>query len=244
MEEILLVNQYQYKFYLNANHAIFINNVLGQVHPHTWEIIIDLLNINKSFVQFNKIEEVINNYLEKYQDKLLNSVEPFDKLNPTLENVVLYFKDKFIEILNEYNLILLSLEISETPSRSYIINLYDEIDIRLLNMNKIQNDEDSFIDQIILANKEEKKTKPKADLIKELKENIQKEPEMEIVVLEKNINIKENDKTTKITSVKHRIKPKQNGLYDKTKNQITIPVKIKRTYKNIINMRKKKRKSY
>ena len=111
-------------------------------------------------------------------------------------------------------------------------------------MNKIQNDEDSFIDQIILANKEEKKTKPKADLIKELKENIQKEPEMEIVVLEKNINIEENNKTTKITSVKHRIKPKQNGLYDKRKNQIIIPVKIKRTYKNIINMSKKKRKSY
>ena len=66
---------------------------------------------------------------------------------------------------------------------------------------------------------------------KVLKENIQKEPEMEIVVLEKDINIKENDKTTKITSIKHRMKPKQNGLYDKKKNQVSIPVKIKRAIK-------------
>ena len=65
-----MVNQYKYKFYLNANHAIFINNVLGQMHPHTWEIMIEVLNTKDNFVQFDRVEAVISKIFEKYQDSL------------------------------------------------------------------------------------------------------------------------------------------------------------------------------
>ena len=150
-----MVNQYKYKFYLNANHAIFINNVLGQMHPHTWEIMIEMLSTKENFVQFDKVEIAISKLLEKYQDQFLNTIEPFDKVNPTLENIVIYFKKMIEEQIREYNMVLLSIEISETPSRSYIINSYDEVEEKYLNMNKYANDEESFINQIVRKNRKE-----------------------------------------------------------------------------------------
>ena len=30
--------QYKFKFYMDARHAIYIGGKLGEVHPHTWEI--------------------------------------------------------------------------------------------------------------------------------------------------------------------------------------------------------------
>jgi len=150
-----LVNQYKYKFYLNANHSIFINNVLGQVHPHTWEIMIEVLSTKENFVQFDKVEAVIGQIFERYQDQYINTIEPFNKVNPTLENMVYHFKKMIEEQIKEYYMILLSIEISETPSRSYIINSFDEVEGKYLNMNKYANDEESFIEQIVRENMEE-----------------------------------------------------------------------------------------
>ena len=155
MEEQSLVNQYKYKFYLNANHAIFINNVLGQMHPHTWEIMIEVLSTKENFVQFDRVEAAISKLLEKYQDQFINTIAPFDKVNPTLENIVYYFKQMIEEQIKEYHMVLLSIEISETPSRSYIINSFDEVEEKYLSMNKYTNDEDSFIEQIVQKNKNE-----------------------------------------------------------------------------------------
>lgn len=158
-----MVNQYKYKFYLNANHAIFINNVLGQMHPHTWEIMIEVLNTKENFVQFDRVETVISKIFERYQDQFINTIEPFNKVNPTLENMVYHFKKMIEEQIKEYYMILLSIEISETPSRSYIINSFDEVEVNYLNMNKYANDEESFIDQIVRENMEE----AEADNVKE-----------------------------------------------------------------------------
>ncbi|MBO5353507.1 MAG: 6-carboxytetrahydropterin synthase [Lachnospiraceae bacterium] len=149
-----MVNQYKYKFYLNANHAIFINNVLGQMHPHTWEIMIEVLNTKDNFVQFDRVEAVISKIFEKYQDQFINTLEPFNKVNPTLENMVVHFKRMIEEEIRDYGMVLLSIEISETPSRSYIVNSYDEVEGKYLDMNKYVNDEENFIDQIVQKNKD------------------------------------------------------------------------------------------
>ena len=162
-----MVNQYKYKFYLNANHAIFINNVLGQMHPHTWEIMIEMLSTKENFVQFDKVEQSISNLLEKYQDQFLNEVAPFDKINPTLENIVIYFKQMIEEQIKEYHMVLLSIEISETPSRSYIINSYDEVEEKYLNMNKYANDEERFINEIIQKNRREQVQEEPEEVVEE-----------------------------------------------------------------------------
>ena len=180
-----MVNQYKYKFYLNANHSIFINNVLGQVHPHTWEIMIEVLNTKENFVQFDKVETVISQIFERYQDQYINTIEPFNTVNPTLENMVYHFKRMIEEQIKEYYMILLSIEISETPSRSYIINSYDEVEGKYLNMNKYANDEESFIEQIVRENMEEPEEYEEYDKYDVYEENNEDDLEEKVVTTKK-----------------------------------------------------------
>jgi len=117
-------SKYKFKFYLNASHAIYINGAMGEKHPHTWEITIYVLKEREEFIQFNIVEEKVNEWMSKYQDKFINQIPPFDTINPTLENCCDYFKENLQAILRSEGWILLSIEMSETPTRSYVVNLY------------------------------------------------------------------------------------------------------------------------
>lgn len=121
--------QYKFKFYLNARHAIYINGVLGEPHPHTWEIILHVVRGKNQFVQFDVLEKKVEEFMDQYQNQTLNDVHPFDMINPTVENCAHYFKDKLMEILNHEGWIFLMLEVSENPSRSYVISMIDEQEI-------------------------------------------------------------------------------------------------------------------
>lgn len=121
-------NQYRFKFYFNASHAIYLSGKLGQSHPHTWEIIVNSVKITDSFVPFNELENSIEAFLLRYQDVLINTVEPFTTINPTLENICTYFKECIQEMLYEKEWLLLSIELSETPTRSYLISVSNELD--------------------------------------------------------------------------------------------------------------------
>lgn len=118
-------SQYKFKFYLNASHAIYIDGHIGERHPHTWEITINVLKEKTEFIQFSNLEKKIENWMKNYQDKYLNEIEPFDQINPTMENCCDYFKEVISSILHTEGWILLSIEMSETPTRSYVINLFD-----------------------------------------------------------------------------------------------------------------------
>lgn len=119
---------YRFKFYLNASHAIYSNGVIGQSHPHTWEITLDVIKARQDFVQFDVIEKNVEGYFEKYQDGNLNKIPPFDAINPTLENITDYFKKNLFNILAKMGWLLIKIEVSETPARSYIIETDAEID--------------------------------------------------------------------------------------------------------------------
>lgn len=116
-----LYNIYRYKFYLDANHFVKFANSIGEKHPHTWEFLVELKNRNSELVMFTDIENVFNEILEPYQDKLINKTEPFTKLNPTTENMGNYFKNLTKEKFNSLNWDLLRFEISESPNRTYIL---------------------------------------------------------------------------------------------------------------------------
>ena len=49
--------QYKFKFYLNARHAIYRDGVMGQVHPHTWEITLNVIKGRDEFVEFMCLNE-------------------------------------------------------------------------------------------------------------------------------------------------------------------------------------------
>ncbi|MDD3168830.1 MAG: 6-carboxytetrahydropterin synthase [Eubacteriales bacterium] len=122
--------QYRFKFYFNASHAIYLSGEVGQNHPHTWEVILNVMKVTDNFVLFDEIERMCEEFLLQYQDVNINQIQPFTTINPTLENLCTYFKEKLQEMLHEKGWLLLSIELSETPARSYVINVTDEMEAR------------------------------------------------------------------------------------------------------------------
>jgi len=121
-------SQYKFKFYLNANHAIYQGGVLGQNHPHTWEISLDTVKAKNDFVQFDFIEKSVEKFFADFQDTDINKIEPFTVTNPTLENLCEFFKNELEKLLGSHGWLLTKIEMSETPTRSYIIDRSNEIE--------------------------------------------------------------------------------------------------------------------
>ena len=118
-----MYREYRLKFYLNMRHYIIINEVKGETHPHTWEFALDIKFSRNLFVEF----------LEQYQNKILNEAEPFDSMMPTLENVTDYFAEEFFKIIYKTGGMLTRVEASETPTRSYIVNMAEQERNSILN---------------------------------------------------------------------------------------------------------------
>ena len=97
-----LYREYKFKFYLNANHYIIINGKNGQTHPHTWEFVFYIMKSEGEFVLFNKFEKAIEEYLEKFQGRVMNEIPPFDTMVPTLENISDYFCDEIRSIITKF----------------------------------------------------------------------------------------------------------------------------------------------
>ena len=128
-----IYREHRLKFYLNMRHYIIINDAKGETHPHTWEFALDIKFSRNSFVEFNIFEEGISKFLEQFQNKILNEVEPFDSMMPTLENVTDYFAEEFFKIIYKTGGMLTCVEASETPTRSYIVNISEQEKNSILN---------------------------------------------------------------------------------------------------------------
>lgn len=150
------MQKYRFKFYLNAVHAIEIDGVMGQEHPHTWEFGIEAFKSDDSFVMFSEVERGMERLFSAYQNKKMNDVAPFDVLNPTLENVSLYFKKLIERYLLDLQWFLTRVEISETPSRSFIIENSKGPDEKELNINELWFQEiENEVEQYLERSKEQ-----------------------------------------------------------------------------------------
>lgn len=123
---VMRFRQYKFKFYLNTRHAVYRKGVLGEVHPHTWELTINVMKSREETVKFHELEKQVEHFLDKYQDKVLNEVEPFDVINPTLENCCEYFREQLTPILNRDGWIFLMLELAGSSTMSYVVSLIDD----------------------------------------------------------------------------------------------------------------------
>lgn len=128
MRKEKLYREYRLKSYLNMNHYIIINGKQGQTHPHTWEFITTIIVSGTEFVEFSTFESLIEGYLDKYQNQILNTIEPFNLVVPTIENVTDHFNEELQTLLREHGGELVSVEGSETPTRSYIVSHRNEPD--------------------------------------------------------------------------------------------------------------------
>lgn len=120
---VQLYREYKLKFYLNGSHYIIMNGRKGEVHPHTWEFALNFRVARNTFREFNEFEKEINQYLSKYQNKVLNDIEPFQSILPTIENITEYLSEEFYRIIHDLDGILDYIEASETPTRTYIYRL-------------------------------------------------------------------------------------------------------------------------
>lgn len=143
--DIKIFREYRLKFYLNARHYIIIGNQKSDTHPHTWEFALTILIRRKEFVEFTIFEQRINEYLQNYQDKILNDVAPYDNIIPTLENMVDNFTKDFYDMIKEIGGELLSVEGSEGPSRSYILDLREQNE----SMDSVDRHSDNILSDII-----------------------------------------------------------------------------------------------
>lgn len=148
-----IYREYQIKFYLNARHYIIINGVKGEPHPHTWEFSVNIQFDRNGFIEFNKFEKAINEYLAPYQNSIMNEKEPFDTVVPTLENMADYFAEKFAMMIGEIGGRVSRVEASETPTRRYILNMGEntvqETPDREFEEKMLSSVMDSVLDDII-----------------------------------------------------------------------------------------------
>jgi 6-pyruvoyltetrahydropterin/6-carboxytetrahydropterin synthase len=143
--DIKIFREYRLKFYLNGRHFIIIGGQKGETHPHTWEFALTILIRRKEFVEFNIFEKRINEYMDVYQDRILNEVKPFDSIMPTLENMVDYFTKELYGIIKEIGGELICVEGSEGPSRSYILDLREQNE----SMDSVDRHSDNILSDII-----------------------------------------------------------------------------------------------
>ena len=149
MRKERLYREYRLKSYLNMNHYIIINGKQGQTHPHTWEFVITIVVAGDEFVEIRTFENLIEQYLEKYQNQILNTIEPFDIIVPTIENVTDHFNDDLQALLREHGGELVSLEGSEAPTRSYIVSHRNEPEF-IDQIGKMQNQQISGVVEYVV----------------------------------------------------------------------------------------------
>ena len=120
--------------------------VLGQNHPHTWEISLDTVKVTDDFVQFDFIEREVEKYFSYFQDVNINSIDPFTAVNPTLENLCEHFKNDLSDLLTRSGWLLQRIEMSETPGRTYVISMLDEQEME--QNQTVQTLTDLILDEI------------------------------------------------------------------------------------------------
>lgn len=111
--------QYQLTFFVNATHMVIINGKHSSRHPHTFEI--SCFIKTKRFIEFEKIENNINQIINQLNNYYLNDLEAFKDKQPTLENIT-RFLYKIISInLKSIGCQLTKIKVAESPVRAFII---------------------------------------------------------------------------------------------------------------------------
>lgn len=146
--------EYRFKFYLNARHSVNVNNLDPNIHPHTWEIVLNIIKSDEGYLNFAKIEDEIKQFLSKYEGKYLNQLPPFDRELPLMENIGEVFNNYIVKILINKGWELSRLEISENPTRTYILTNNS----RGINNNAGVSDDDILKNAEFLAGEETDKT--------------------------------------------------------------------------------------
>ena len=122
--------EYQFIFFLNISHSFYSEAESGKKHSHTWELEVSMHPIENDLVRFREAEQVIEKYLERFQDKYLNMIAPFHRMNPSIENFLDHVAGDIDLRMKENGWQVKSLRISENPTRTYMIDRQNMDEVR------------------------------------------------------------------------------------------------------------------
>ena len=114
--------EYQFIFFLNISHSFYSETELGKKHSHTWELEVSMHPKDNELVRFKEAEQVVSEYLERFQDKYLNGIAPFHRMNPSIENFLDHVAGEIDACMRENDWVVKKLRISENPTRTYMID--------------------------------------------------------------------------------------------------------------------------
>ena len=66
------ISQYKLRTFINASHAIRLADGQGTIHPHTLEVVLNIIppvTSTSEVVKFEDIELLVQNYLQKLRGK-------------------------------------------------------------------------------------------------------------------------------------------------------------------------------
>ncbi len=111
---------YKYQYHFNASHATDDTQEHAHMHSFTMELYVSKLQSEQ--ILFFDMDDVVNQYLERYHQKLLNELPPFKAMVPSLENMGDLFFEELYLILREKGIALHQLDICENPLRVYQVS--------------------------------------------------------------------------------------------------------------------------
>ena len=50
---------YKFKFYINARHSVNLGGNQSDIHPHTWETVIYIAVKSQNYINFTKMEKML-----------------------------------------------------------------------------------------------------------------------------------------------------------------------------------------
>ncbi|MEG0295206.1 MAG: 6-carboxytetrahydropterin synthase [Clostridium sp.] len=113
--------KYILKYFLNAKHYVFFNGEKSIIHPHNWQLELNIILNNNEILSYQLIDGYIEDILEQFDGKVLNDHSQFMGKEATTEELGRVLWKIISEKLKSMECYLEILKISENASRTFAI---------------------------------------------------------------------------------------------------------------------------
>lgn len=117
----IMQRYYKYQYRFNASHCTDACREHAHMHSFTIELYVSKPQQGEQILFFD-MDDMVNQYLDRYNQKYLNDLEPFGGVLPSLENMGDLFFEELLVLLGEKGITLYQLDICENPLRVYQVS--------------------------------------------------------------------------------------------------------------------------
>lgn len=113
--------KYILKYFLNAKHYVVFNGEKSIVHPHNWQLELNIILNHNEILSYKLIDGYIEGILESFDGKILNEHVEFIGREATTEELGRVLWKMVSEKVESMECHLETLKISENASRTFAI---------------------------------------------------------------------------------------------------------------------------